>query len=375
MAVLGLPDQLEHYRSRRNEVKARVQHLPVPRADLSIDPGQPRTYAVDAKTDNRSAWGNALEDLGRKNAGREGASPIVVFDCDLAESVKTGGFHQACPERFYQSGIQEHHTAAMAGALSTQGVLTFWSDFGVFGVDEVYNQQRLNDINHSNLKTVCTHSGLDVGEDGKTHQCIDYIGLARNIFGYRVVVPADPNETDRAVRWAAVNEGNVLITMGRSKLPVITLEDGSPAFAGDFHFEYGKATTLRLGHEGVIISTGTMTHRAVQAADRLRAEGIGAGVVHVATPLALDMDALRKAAATGLVMTYEDHHVGSGLGSLVAEALLDLGLMPRMVKLGVTRYQPSGTADDVFAAAGLDVGSLVTRFRSEALSRRGGQSA
>ena len=86
-------------------------------------------------------------------------------------------------------------------------MLTFWADFGVFGIDEVYNQQRLNDINGADLKLALTHCGLDVGEDGKTHQCLDYVGAFRDFFGWKVIVPADPNQTDRAVRAAAAMPG------------------------------------------------------------------------------------------------------------------------------------------------------------------------
>ena len=86
------------------------------------------------------------------------------------------------------------------------------------GIDEVYNQQRLNDINHAGNKTVLTHVGLDVGEDGKTHQCIDYVGLLRNNFGWKLVVPADPNQTDRATRWMLGTPGCICLAMGRSKV-------------------------------------------------------------------------------------------------------------------------------------------------------------
>ena len=90
--------------------------------------------------------------------------------------------------------MQEHNTATVSGALSAMGIVTFFADFGVFGMDETYNQQRLNDINQTNLKLILTHCGLDVGQDGKTHQCIDYIGLARNLYGFKPVVPADANQ-------------------------------------------------------------------------------------------------------------------------------------------------------------------------------------
>ena len=133
-----------------------------------------------------------------------------MLDCDLAASVKTEAFAALRPEGFVECGVGEHNAATAGGALSTvPGVLAFWSDFGVFGIDEVYNQQRLNDINGAALKLAVTHCGLDVGEDGKTHQCLDYVGAFRDFFGWRVIVPADPNQTDRAVRAAAAMQGNV----------------------------------------------------------------------------------------------------------------------------------------------------------------------
>ena len=112
----------------------------------------------------------------------------------MAPSTKTTAFARQFPDYFFQGGIQEHNTATIAGAVSTVNLLSFFADFGVFGIDETYNQHRLNDINGTNLKLICTHVGLDVGEDGNTHQCIDYVGVIRNLFGYKVIIPADPNQ-------------------------------------------------------------------------------------------------------------------------------------------------------------------------------------
>jgi len=130
-----------------------------------------------------------------KQSGKDGVLPIVVFDCDLASSTKTANFAKQYPSHFFQGGIQEHNTATIAGAISTLGFLSFFADFGVFGVDETYNQHRLNDINETNLKLICTHNGLDVGEDGNTHQCIDYVGVMRNLFGFKsssLLIPTKP---------------------------------------------------------------------------------------------------------------------------------------------------------------------------------------
>ncbi|MCM8815696.1 MAG: transketolase, partial [Candidatus Omnitrophica bacterium] len=178
---LGLENNLEKYRDLR---KKKSYAFPKRSFDIrvSINKGKYRTYEPGTKIDNRTAFGNALFDLGVANRDNI-ENPIIVFDCDLASSVKTDLFAKEFPDRFFQCGVQEHHAATVSGAASVGGAVSFFADFGVFGVDETYNQHRLNDQNHTNLKLICTHLGLDVGEDGKTHQCIDYIGLFRNIFG------------------------------------------------------------------------------------------------------------------------------------------------------------------------------------------------
>ena len=136
----------------------------IPEQPITIETGTPRTYDLETKTDNRSGYGNALEDLGKLN-NSGGRTKVVALTCDLEGSVKMGGFHKACPGFFFEGGIQEHNTATLAGRLSLEGFQVFFSTFGVFGVAETYNQERLNDINQTNLKLVCTHVGLDVGED------------------------------------------------------------------------------------------------------------------------------------------------------------------------------------------------------------------
>ncbi len=194
------------------------KHFSMPCVYPEIESGEPRTYGPGTMTDNRSAYGTALEELAALNNG--GTLPrIIGFSCDLEGSVKMGGFHKVSGNAFFESGIQEHHAATASGAISREGFATFFSTFGMFGVTEVFSQMRLNDINNTSLKLVCTHLGLDVGEDGQTHQCIDYIGLLQNLFRFSVFVPADPNQTDRIIRYVAGVPGNFFVGMGRSKLP------------------------------------------------------------------------------------------------------------------------------------------------------------
>ena len=357
---LGYTPSLEAARARRGGVTLTPALHTVP-LEWQLVPGQPRTYTRDLGTDDRSAWGNALADLAEANPD----VPMAVLDCDLAASVKTGAFAGVRPEGFVQCGVGEHNAATVAGTLSVADVVTFFSDFGVFGIDEVYNQQRLNDINEAQVKLAVTHCGLDVGEDGKTHQCLDYVGAFRNLFGWKVIVPADPNQTDRAVRAMAGMSGCVAMAMGRSKTPVLLTEGGEPLFGGSYTFEYGKATWARTGTDGVLVTMGTRAGICVDAADQLAAEGHGIGVCVVSSPLALDPRDMQQVVEAPWVLVVEDHNWRTGLWASVVEwAALAGGLQKRILSVGVDGYQSSGAAEELFARAGLDAPGVASRARA-----------
>lgn len=352
MRELGQPDWLAKSAEagNRNPYSGRSV-CPDP---VNLELGVPRTYPLDKKIDNRSGFGNALADVGSLNIGIVGKTPILVFDCDLAGSVKTADFAKACPDRFIQCGIQEHSTATTAGAASCCGVVPVWADFGVFGLAEVYNQQRLNDINHTNLKLILTHVGLDVGEDGMTHQCIDYVSLLANTFGWKLVVPVDPNQTDRATRWALGEPGNVCLAMGRSTMYPMSDDHGLPLYAKE-PFTYGKADLLMDGGDCAIIAMGSMAFRAVEAAKKLKKKGKNVKVYAVSSPLAVDMDALRDVVSTGAVVSVEDHCYRTGMGSIWSLAAAEAGLSARWRFVGVRSYGYSGPSDQVYDAMGISV--------------------
>jgi transketolase len=223
----------------------------------------------------------------------------------------------------------------------------------------------MNDLNQTSLKIVSTHCGLDVGEDGKTHQCLDYVSLPANLFSHALIIPADANQADRVIRHVASTPGNVFVAMGRSKVPVLTDEAGTPAFGAGYRFVYGRADWLREGGDAVIVTCGTMVHRAIAARDILAAGGVRVGVLNLSCPLALDEAALRRAAETGLVLTYEDHNVRTGIGSLVAALFMDNGLRPRLRRMGVSRLGGSGKPEALYRMQSLDTDSLVRTLREE----------
>lgn len=318
-----------------------------------------RTYGADEKIDCRGAFGKALNDVA--DAAAAAHKPFLVFDCDLAGSVKTDGVAKNHPGMFVQSGIQEHNTATVAGAASVAGVKTLFAGFGMFGLVECYNQQRLNDINETALTLALTHVGLDVGEDGPTHQCIDYVGLLSGCMNWQLICPADGNQADRATRYALSRNGNVCLAMGRSKLGIVSDDRGEPLFARPF--TYGEVIKARRGDQMAILALGPMVHQALAAADKLAEEGFSPAVYAVSSPLAVCDETLKDAFATGRVLTLEDHRVTNGMGSLWLARAAELGLCARSRRLGVTRWGCSAPSADVYAAMGLDACSIVKAAR------------
>jgi transketolase len=345
---LGVEDRYEEMKKKRAD-RPLNPCSKVKKSYGAFQPGERIEYEASLKTDNRSAFGKALESLGEANPEK-----IVVLDCDLAGSVKTGGFAQKWPGSFFQAGIQEHSTASIAGGISATGLLTFWADFGVFAADEVYNQLRLNDINQTNLKIAATHCGLNVGEDGKTHHAINYIGLLRCLYGFHLLTPADPNQTDAMVRYAAARDGNYFLAMGRAKTPVITDDKGQPRFGRDYHFTYGQLDHIRTGGGVTVFTYGALLPYALEAWNRMKGEGKPFTLINVTSPLAPDREGIRKAAEqSDSFIVYEDHNIHTGFGALLADIMAEEGIHRPLVKLGVKEYARSGAADDVYRLAGL----------------------
>ncbi len=326
-----------------------------------VESGQPTTYDVDTNMDNRSAFGKALLSVAELNMQRPEFT-MGVFDCDLAGSVKTAAFGEKYPDNFFQMGISEHNTAAAAGALSAEHAVSVWADFGVFGVDETYNQARLNDINHTNLKLFCTHTGVQVGEDGKTHQCIDYFALLNSTFGWKVITPADPNQTDRITRWVLAQPGNYAVFMGRAKLRIITDTDGKPIFGGDYEYRYGRMEVLRRGERLVLVTAGNMAGVAMEAYEKLEEEGAFVSLISVSDWSDIHPDDIQMLATYEHIVVLEDHNEKTGLGTTLAGTLFEAGAKCTLTKMGVTRYASSGKPVELFKLIGLDPDTIVERI-------------
>ena len=306
-------------------------------------------YSIGESIDVRSGIGMALSQA-------LSDFPDVLFaalDCDLEGSVKLSELRNKRIEAFIECGIAEHNAATVAAALAKSGIVAFHADFSVFNIAETYGQNRMADMNKSPVKLIATHAGLDVGEDGKTHQCIEYLSLLSNLFGFKVIVPADANQAVSAVNYAISQDCAVAIIAGRSKMPVLCDESGEK-----LGFDYGKAEWLKRGKNGTIISYGNMAHRALNTAKILAEKGIDIGVLNISTPLDFDEAEVIEAAKTGLIVTYEDHNVKSGIGSIIAQFLCKNSLSCKFLEKGVCKYGYSMSPDNLYKAQKLDEESV-----------------
>lgn len=322
--------------------------------------GENINYDIDAKADCRGAFGKALLSVADANMNRDDFN-MAVFDCDLAGSVKTADFGDKYPDSFFQVGISEHSAACITGSLSVENAISVWADFGVFAMVETYNQARLNDINHSNVKLFCTHCGINVGEDGMTHQCIDYFGILNSTFGWKVITPADPNQCDKIVRYVLATPGNFSVIMGRSVVPVITDENGAPFFGDNYVYRYGRIDKIRAGQKVAIVSAGNMLFEAVKAYEQLKADKVA--LYSVSDWSDLHEDDLKELASFDHIITLEDHNVKTGLGTALAEAFFCRGLSCGLTKIGVPHYGASGKPADLYKLLGMDADTIVAKVK------------
>ena len=295
------------------------------------------------KIATRESYGRTLAELGKEH------EDFLVLDADLAGSTKTAVFRKAFPERHINCGIAEQNMIGVAAGIAATGRVAFASSFAMFAAGRAYEQIR-NSVGYPqlNVKIAATHGGISVGEDGATHQCNEDFALMRTIPGMVVMVPSDDVEAEAMVRAAYVHKGPVYMRFSRLATPVFNNPE-------TYKFEIGKAITMREGKDVAIIAAGLPVASAMEAAEKLAAEGIEARVIDMHTIKPLDEAAvLRAAKEIGKIVTVEEHSVIGGLGSAVAEVLAEQ-CPAKLKRVGVyDRYTESGPAEALIHHYGLD---------------------
>lgn len=300
------------------------------------------------KIATREAYGKALAKLAEMN------DKVVVLDADLSKSTKTADFKKVCPERFFNMGIAEQNLMGAAAGMALGGKIPFASTFAMFAAGRAFEIIR-NSICYPkvNVKVCATHAGITVGEDGASHQSVEDVSLMRSIPNMTVIVPADGVETEKVIFEAAKYDGPMYVRLGRSAVPDI--------FPEDYKFEIGKGNILKEGKDVAIIACGVMVNEAMIAAEELKAAGIEAMVINMASIKPIDKELIVKAAKeTGLIVTAEEHSIIGGLGSAVAEVVTEECPVP-VKRIGIMdTFGESGTPSALMEKYGLTAKNIVS---------------
>lgn len=297
----------------------------------------------------RDAFGEALQKLGGVN------DKVVVLDADVASSSKSILFGKSYPERFFNVGISEANMAAMSAGLALKGKIPFINTFAAFMILRAGDPIRsLIAYQKLNVKVCGTYAGLSDSYDGASHHAIADIAFMRAVPNMTVISVSDAVETELAVKAVAEFEGPVYLRLSRAAAPII--------YDDSYKFEIGKGVQLTEGKDVTIVATGYMVHKALEAAESLKAKGIQARVVNIHTIKPIDKDLLIKCSKeTGAVVTAEEHNIHGGLGSAAAEVLAVAQPVP-MEFVGVEdTFTESGDYDQLLDKYGLSAENIIKK--------------
>nr|WP_321484519.1 transketolase family protein [uncultured Cohaesibacter sp.] len=282
--------------------------------------------------DCRDAFTQTLESMAQTN------QEIVAVCNDSVGSSKLNSFKDKYPDRLINVGIAEQNMIGVGAGLANGGKVPFVCGAACFLTGRALEQIKADvAYSNTNVKLVGISSGMAYGPLGPTHHSTEDFAWVRAIPNVPIVAPCDSIETAAAVAYAAEHTGPIFLRLSREGVP-----DLLPA---DHKFELGKAVTLREGSDITLVANGILSVRAVKAAELLAAEGISARVLNMATVRPIDRDAIIAAAEeTGAILTCEEHTIFGGLGSSVAEVVVETVPVP-MTRLGVPGiFVPTGTA-------------------------------
>jgi transketolase len=314
-------------------------------------------FAKATSEPTRYSYADALLALGGTNPD------VVSLDADVSKSMKTTMFAAKYPERSFNFGIAEQNMMAAAAGMATTGLIPFANTYAVFASMRALDMVR-NSIHYPrlNVKIAASHSGITPGPDGVTHQAQEDLSIMRALAGSTVIAPADPTSTRMAVHAAAAYQGPVYLSFTRDPVPVLYDET--------FPFEIGKAVVVREGRDAAIIANRDLVIQALIAAELLAKKGIDVRVIDCHTLKPLDERMVLKAAKeTGAIVTAENNIIFGGLGSAVAEVLVEKYPIP-MKRVGVQdTFAESGPYLEVIDKYGLTARHIVKAV-NEVLKRK-----
>jgi len=310
-----------------------------------VDPGQRTTQAP---------FGHALTALA------ESRPEVVGLTADLGKYTDMHIFAQAHPTRYYQMGMAEQVMLGAAAGMAEVGLIPFASTYAVFASRRAYDFLCLDIAEPGlNVNIVGGLPGLTTGY-GPSHQATEDLAILRGMPNLTIVDPCDSLDIEQAVPALAATPGPTYMRLLRGAVPTV-LDDY------DYRFELGKAALLRTGRDVLLISTGLMTMRALDAANRLETDHIDVAVLHVPTIKPLDSDRiLREANSDRLVLTLENHTITGGLGESVASCLAFNGQGTHIIPIALPdQFLAAGALPTLHDRYGLSTDAVTTKIKRE----------
>lgn len=299
-------------------------------------------------------FGNALIELAKEN------DRIVGLSADLAKYTDIHIFRDAFPDRFYNVGMSEQLMMCAASGLAKEGFVPFATTYATFIARRCYDfiSQAICEHN-TNVKIIGGLPGLQSGY-GPSHQATDDLAILGAMPNLTIIDPCDAVEMQQATRAAAEFNGPVYLRLLRGNRVPKVLDQY------DYHFEIGKAKLLRDGADVLLISCGEMTMRCLDAAEALEKDNIHAAVLHVPTIKPLDKETILKEIKKSgrLVITAENHTVVGGLGSLVANLLVDEQVSAQLKKIALPdQYLAAGTLETLQNLYGVSTDAVIAQIK------------
>lgn len=299
---------------------------------------------------NRDGYVSAMLEL------MEQDSSMVHIDCDLMGCINTGKLQKAFPNQTFNAGIAEQNAMGVAAGMAATGLKVFIHSFGCFAARRAFDQAFLS-AGYSRLPVhvIGSDPGVCAAFNGATHMPFEDCALYMTVPNAIVIDSCDYAQTYALTRQLAKQPEISYMRLIRKGFTTV-YADGSD-------FEIGKGVTLRDGTDVTIIASGILVDEALKAEEALAAKGISARVIDMHTWKPLDEELVIKAAKeTGAIVTAENHQVSCGLGSAVANVLVENCLVPQE-RVGIqNRFGQVGpqdflmkeynlTAEDIVAAA------------------------
>jgi transketolase len=285
---------------------------------------------------------------------------IVGMTADLGKYTDLHIFQKAFPERYYQMGMAEQLLFGAASGLAAEGFTPFTTTYAVFASRRAYDfiHQTIAEEDR-NVKIVAALPGLTSGY-GPSHQATEDLALMRAIPNMTVIDPCDAHEIAQVVPAIAAHQGPVYMRLLRGQVPLVLDEYG-------YRFELGKAKMIRDGNDALVISSGLMTMRALEAATALAKDRIELAVLHVPTIKPLDsatiLEACRKVGRRVIVI--ENHSEIGGLGEMVARLLMREKVHPAFDHIALPdAFLDAGALPTLHDRYGISTSAIVERIKA-----------